>query len=97
MSTTARSAASSRPKSTERSTTPSSGWSMRPSRRADATSSIARVSLRVLVIERTRRFRSWTDANYAAFSSLGAKRAFTLSISAFSFSATSSARSRTEA
>ena len=31
-------------------------------RRADATSSIARVSLRVLEIERTRRFRSWVEA-----------------------------------
>src|SRR5262249_20403815 len=31
-------------------------------RRAEATSSIARVSLRVFEIERTRRFRSWVDA-----------------------------------
>ena len=33
-------------------------------RRAEATSSIAFVTLRVLVIERTRRFRSWVEANY---------------------------------
>src|SRR6476659_8226591 len=31
-------------------------------RRAEATSSIALVTLRVFVIERTRRFRSWVDA-----------------------------------
>jgi hypothetical protein len=35
-------------------------------RRAEATSSIAFVTLRVFVIERTRRFRSCVDANYAA-------------------------------
>ena len=38
--------------------------------RAEATSSIARVSLRVFEIERTRRFRSCVDANYAACSTL---------------------------
>ena len=35
-------------------------WARRS--RAEATSSIAFVSLRVFVIERTRRFRSWVDA-----------------------------------
>ena len=39
-------------------------WARRS--RAEATSSIARVSLRVLEIERTRRLRSWVDATYAA-------------------------------
>ena len=34
--------------------------------RAEATSSIARVSLRVFEIERTRRFRSWVEANDAS-------------------------------
>ncbi len=63
-------------------------------RRADATSSIARVSLRVFVIERTRRLRSWTEATYAASDSLlGWKRPFMRSISALSRSAAASSRS----
>ena len=37
--------------------------------RAEATSSIAFVTLRVFVIERTRRFRSCVEANYDALSS----------------------------
>src|SRR5581483_10781351 len=36
-------------------------------RRAEATSSIAFVTLRVLVIERTRRFRSWVEAKLRGF------------------------------
>ena len=61
--------------------------------RAEATSSIAFVTFRVFVIERTRRFRSSVDANYAACSSVTAKRDLTFSISAFSCSASSSGRS----
>ena len=61
-------------------------------RRAEATSSIAFVTLRVLVIERTRRFRSCVDANYEAPSDV-LKRVFSFSISPFSVSATSSDRS----
>ena len=64
-------------------------------RRAEATSSIAFVTLRVFVIERTRRFRSWVDAKvYAASCSvLVWKRLLTFSSSAFSCSVVSSARS----
>ena len=62
--------------------------------RAEATSSIAFVTLRVFVIERTRRFRSCVEAKaYAALSSEVAKRLLTFSISAFSASALSSDRS----
>ena len=49
---------------------------------AAATSSIARVILRVFRTERIRRLMSWTEDIYAAFSPVLANRVLTLSISA---------------